>query len=128
MLTKCKTHAYIVSMTSSRRRSPDRTDAARPTPRLSQKEHRILDLLASGGELYGLALVERSEGELKRGTVYVTLQRMEAKQLVESRPEQLDAPRPGLPRRLYRPTRRGLALLRALDRASAELAALEGLA
>ena len=88
-------------------------------PRLSGAEHRILELLASDGELYGLQLVERSQGRLKRGTVYVTLQRMEDKGLVESRLESRDPPLPGLPRRLYRPTRSGLALLRAIELAAA---------
>ena len=37
--------------------------------------------------MYGLQLVEQSEGALKRGTVYVTLGRMEAKGLVESEQE-----------------------------------------
>ena len=51
---------------------------------LPRKEQHILELLVSGGPMYGLQLVDRSEGELKRGTVYVTLARMEAKGLVQS--------------------------------------------
>jgi PadR family transcriptional regulator, regulatory protein PadR len=50
---------------------------------------------------------------VKRGTVYVTLGRMQQKGLVVSRTE---APPPGaigLPRRLYRPTAYGVALMRA---------------
>lgn len=91
-------------------------------PRLSRTEFLILDLLASQGECFGLQLVKQSDGRLKRGTVYVTLQRMESKELIESRLEVLTEARPGLPRRLYRPTRRGLAFLRAMQLASAELA------
>lgn len=94
-------------------------------PRLSSKEFLILDLLASGGERYGLQLVGESAGQLKRGTVYVTLQRMEEKGLVESRAEELAEPRPGLPRRLYRPTRSGLALLRAMELAALHLSGAE---
>ena len=41
----------------------------------------ILALLDSQ-ERYGLELVQLSDGQLKRGTVYVTLQRMEAKGLI----------------------------------------------
>ena len=60
--------------------------------------------------MYGLELVDASEGELKRGTVYVTLGRMESKGLVSSRLEN-DAPRfGGLPRRLYMATAYGREL------------------
>ena len=54
---------------------------------LPRKERLILELLASEGPMYGLQLVEHSDGALKRGTVYVTLGRMEAKGLVESQQE-----------------------------------------
>ena len=47
-------------------------------PRLSAKEAIVLDLLGGGEPLYGLQLVALSEGRLKRGTVYVTLGRIEA--------------------------------------------------
>lgn len=73
-------------------------------PRLSGAEEIILDLLTEHGELFGLALVEKSEGRLKRGTVYVTLGRMEAKGYLDSRQEPLPAGAIGLPRRLYAPT------------------------
>ena len=96
-------------------------------PRLSGKEYLVLDLLSGSGQLYGLQLVRQSGRRLKRGTVYVTLQRMEQKGLVESELERLAEPRPGLPRRLYRPTPAGRALLRALDLAASHLAA-EGIA
>lgn len=62
--------------------------------------------------MYGLELVEASEGALKRGTVYVTLGRMQEKGFVESRPER-PAGASGLPRRLYRPTGLGLRVLDA---------------
>jgi len=94
-------------------------------PRLARTEQAILELLASHGELYGLQLVERSEGALKRGTVYVTLQRMEEKGWVESHLEARDVPAAGLPRRLYRPTRPGLALLRAIELAATAFLNLE---
>ncbi len=73
----------------------------------------ILELLARSGSMFGLQLVEQSQGLLKRGTVYVTLGRMEAKGLVESEQE---APNPlaiGLPRRFYKLTGLGERLLRA---------------
>ena len=80
---------------------------------LPAKERLILELLLAEGAMYGLQLVEESDGALKRGTVYVTLGRMEAKGLVESEQE---APKPGaigLPRRTYRPTALGKRMLRA---------------
>lgn len=77
-------------------------------PTLSAKEMLILNMLITGGELYGLQLVEESKGHLKRGTVYVTLDRMEDKGYVESRTESARPGEPGLPRRLYRATGFGL--------------------
>jgi PadR family transcriptional regulator, regulatory protein PadR len=67
----------------------------------------VLDLLETG-ERFGLELVEASGGRLKRGTVYVTLGRMETKGFVQSRQEQRAPGAIGLPRRLYRATAYGL--------------------
>ncbi len=89
---------------------------------LPRKEKLILELLASDGPTYGLSLVERAGGALKRGTVYVTLGRMEAKGLVESVQEPLAPGAIGLPRRIYRPTAFGLRVLRAWNTFTRELA------
>ncbi|HKV64562.1 MAG TPA: helix-turn-helix transcriptional regulator [Candidatus Acidoferrum sp.] len=75
-------------------------------PSLSRKEALVLELLLQNPtkEMYGLEMVAGSRNKLKRGTVYVTLDRMEDKGFVESH---LEEPRPnvsGLPRRLYRVT------------------------
>ena len=67
----------------------------------------MLDLLELS-ERYGLELVDASNGRLKRGSIYVTLGRMEAKGFVASRQEDRAAGAIGLPRRLYRPTAYGL--------------------
>jgi PadR family transcriptional regulator, regulatory protein PadR len=80
-------------------------------PRLSATERAILELLSSSPELFGLQLVEQSRGALKRGTVYVTLGRMQDKGYVESRTEPLPTGGIGLPRRLYRPTAYGIRVL-----------------
>jgi PadR family transcriptional regulator, regulatory protein PadR len=88
----------------------------KPHPRLltvSRKELLILELLVRHQELYGLQMVAASRGRLKRGTVYVTLGRMEDKGYIASR---LDDPPPragGLPRRLYAPTALGRRMLSA---------------
>jgi DNA-binding PadR family transcriptional regulator len=78
-------------------------------PTLSGKETVILELLLEGHEMYGLELVGASRRRLKRGTVYVTLQRMEEKGYVQSRTE-ADRGEPGLPRRLYKATPSGRRL------------------
>jgi DNA-binding PadR family transcriptional regulator len=83
----------------------------------SGKELLILGLLAQGREMYGLELVEASSSALKRGTVYVTLGRMEEKGLVTSRQEPLPEGAIGLPRRLYAPTALGLRALAAVEAA-----------
>jgi DNA-binding PadR family transcriptional regulator len=86
-------------------------------PRLSSTERLILELLA-GEEMFGLQLVEQSNGTLKRGTVYVTLGRMQDKGYVESWAEKQSPGAIGLPRRLYRPTAYGLRVLEAWEAAA----------
>jgi DNA-binding PadR family transcriptional regulator len=83
-------------------------------PRLSGKERLILDLLlaAPGCELYGLEMVGQSGDKLKRGTVYVTLQRMEEKGYVISRAVSVPG-QSGLPRRVYRLTGLGQRAVQA---------------
>lgn len=73
-------------------------------PRLSGKEALILQLLVNGKpEMYGLEMVRDADGELKRGTVYVLLSRMEEKGYITSRVELTpDKAHPGLARRQYR--------------------------
>jgi len=80
---------------------------------LPTKERLILELLVSEGPMFGLQLVERSVGALKRGTVYVTLGRMESKGFIESEQETPEPGAIGLPRRIYRVTPLGERALRA---------------
>ena len=85
-------------------------------PTLPAKEALIIELLsASGGrgEMYGLELVAASKGRLKRGTVYVTLGRMEEKGLVTSQLEAAPPEAGGLPRRIYQATALGRRLSEA---------------
>jgi len=81
-------------------------------PTLSNKERLILNHLVSGGPKYGLQLVDESRGALKRGTVYVTLGRMEQKGLIESRHEPASRS-DALPRRMYHATGHGRRVLDA---------------
>lgn len=70
-------------------------------PKLSPKEMLILEMLIGKGEMFGLEMVENANGELKRGTIYVTLQRMGDKGYIESREEPRSMPEIGIPRRKY---------------------------
>jgi PadR family transcriptional regulator PadR len=90
-------------------------------PTLSAKERLILEMLSAAPGKFGLQLVEESAGRLKRGTVYVTLGRMEAKGYLESEQETRAPGAIGLPRRLYRPTALGLRVLRAWSLLAREL-------
>lgn len=82
------------------------------TPSISPTESLILDLLTAR-EKFGLELVDTSDGRLKRGSIYVTLGRMELKGFVESRQEERVPGAIGLPRRLYRATPYGLKVREA---------------
>lgn len=95
-------------------------DATRPS--LPGKERLILELLVANGPMFGLQLVEASDGRLKRGTVYVTLGRLEEKGFIESEQELRPTGAIGLPRRLYRPTALGERALRAWSALTAALA------
>jgi len=72
-------------------------------PKITQKEQLILSLLISKGnkEQFGLELVNTSQGQLKKGTVYVLLQRLEEKGFIKSRKEKQQEGARGLPKRLY---------------------------
>jgi len=91
-------------------------------PRLSRIEESILAHLSSGSEMYGLELVRASGGSLKRGSIYVTLGRMEVKGLVASRQQEKPPGAIGLPRRLYQVTPFGLRVLDAWNLARERLA------
>src|ERR1700742_3718118 len=87
-------------------------------PSVSRKELLILEMLfQSKRELYGLEMVAASDNNLKRGTIYVTLQRMQEKGLVDSKPEPRAAPEIGTPRRLYAISGYGQRVYRAYQAA-----------
>ena len=93
-----------------------------PFPRLSPKQAEILRLLVSQGEMYGLELVAASP-ELKAGTIYVTLARMEDRGLVVSRTEKVEGQK-GLPRRLVTATGYGARVYAAWELARLSLEGL----
>ena len=94
-------------------------------PRISHKEALIFDLVGSQ-ECYGLELVRNSGGKLKRGTVYVTLQRMEEKGLIESYVKEKPSTESGIPRRMYRVTGHGAQVWQAYQAAEAVMAGAIG--
>lgn len=87
----------------------------------SQKELLVLELLSTNGDLYGLQLVSLSDGALKRGTIYVTLGRMEDKGLVKSILDDDASSHAGLPRPRYQITAQGARALKACSLALAAL-------
>ena len=84
-------------------------------PFATETELLVLRLLRDApAGLYGLQLVSTSDGKLKRGTVYVTLGRLEEKGFVESRTK-AQSEHAGLPRPVYRITGLGQRALAAAD-------------
>lgn len=76
----------------------------------SGKELIVLEMLINKADMYGLEMV-RASAELKRGTVYVLLSRMEEKGFVKSK--QVDDGTAGLPLRVYSITGLGARAYRA---------------
>ena len=92
-------------------------------PKLSVKETLILELLVEHSEMYGLELVASSGKQLKRGTVYVTLGRMEEKGYITSHVEAAPSAAGGLPRRMYVATPLGRRLLTAWSKLARQFVA-----
>lgn len=90
---------------------------------LSGTEYQIMSLLISNGEMYGLQMVEKAGGKLKKGTIYVLLGRLEEKGYVKARTELAEGS--AIPRRLYRPTGHGQKVFEA-HRPVAEIRGLRG--
>lgn len=84
----------------------------------------ILDLLSEKGESYGLELVRASRGRLKRGTIYVLLNRLAEKGFVDSRLEDRPEGQLGSLRRLYHVTGNGATALDAYRKLETELGGL----
>ena len=82
----------------------------------TNKELDILRLLASRPDgLYGLQLVELSDGQIKRGSVYVYLSRLKDDKLVRVKKTPAPDGYGGLPRPIYRITGHGQRVLKAED-------------
>jgi DNA-binding PadR family transcriptional regulator len=73
----------------------------------NKSEQIAMEILTSAvsKKFYGLELVTLSENALKRGTVYITLSRLEDRGFLESENE--TAPKGTIPRRVYKVTGAG---------------------
>lgn len=78
-----------------------------------------MDMLVNRGEMFGLEMVNASSGDLKRGTIYVTLQRMMDKGYLDSGQ---DSRTGSANRPVYKPTRLGEAIFKAQELALKYLA------
>lgn len=74
---------------------------------ITEKQAAILGQLINGDEKYGLEMIRDSNGILKRGTIYVLLNRLEDKGLVKSKSKRQKAGEQGPARRVYQITGTG---------------------
>jgi DNA-binding PadR family transcriptional regulator len=112
---------YADVMSARENKGSARSVAANAAPAdqilsLSNREAQILDMLIQKTPMYAQQMVDASGGELGRGTVYVTLNRMEDKGYVTSWQEDQAPGAVGLPRRLYKVTGLGSTVLREWGR------------
>lgn len=93
-------------------------------PFATATEIKVLKLLEDEVARYGLELIRLSRGELKRGTIYVILHRLEERGLVKSvvpkRSKQSKPKHSGLPRPLYSITEAGVRMLKAWEQVTNE--------
>jgi DNA-binding PadR family transcriptional regulator len=84
---------------------------------LSKTEAMILQIMSDNGfkERYGLELLKLSDGKIKRGTIYTTLQRMEDKGFVTSRHAEKPDDVSGIRKKLYEVTGTGQRALQAYE-------------
>jgi len=79
----------------------------------SDTELIIFELLSDDSEKYGLELVQKSNGELKRGSVYVFLSRMQSENWIIGRIDKIPGDS-GSPRVKYRLSPKGRHVLKAM--------------
>lgn len=82
-------------------------------PFATATEIKVLELLKRSAGLYGLELVHKSGGTLKRGTIYVILGRLAERGLVNIRTPSEAGKHAGLPRPIYIITEAGVRMLKA---------------
>lgn len=83
---------------------------------LTATEYEILKLLVGEPKgLYGLELVKKSDGKLKRGSVYVLLSRLEDKGYLKVRTTAAPDGAGGMPRRQYKLDGAGQKVMREYE-------------
>ncbi len=87
----------------------------------------ILKLLVENGDMYGLELVAKSNGVLKKGTIYVTLDRLETSGMIESKMKEPPRGSQGPARRIYKVTGLGQRTLKQALNARSALDSILGL-
>ena len=93
-------------------------------PKLTKTERLILEqLVAHPAGKYGLEIVKDSSGSIRRGSVYVLLERMTDRKLVKVDPGKSSPATGGLPRPVYSPTGLGMKVLSAYQLLEANLTA-----
>lgn len=90
---------------------------------LSGVEEFVLGLLIRHGDMFCLQMVDASDKRLKRGTIYVTIGRMEAKGFLTSQQEKRPQTNPGHARRVCQVTDYGRSIFEAWQVARAHLSA-----
>lgn len=97
-------------------------------PRITNIEALIMKMLLANAssEMYGWEMMEESDGKLKRGTIYVILDRMEDKGFISSRKEERREGQRGLPRRMYKLTGTGQRAIHAWEVAQQAFSGGEG--
>ena len=94
------------------------------TKSLTQLQAVILGLLQATEWMYGLELIKESGGILKRGTIYVLLDRLEDDGFIRSKKREPKPGEQGPARRVYKLTGSGA---RALDEYRLRAGAINGL-
>ena len=93
-------------------------------PKLTRTERLILEqLVGQPTGKYGLEIVKHSGGSIRRGSVYVLLERMADRGLVKVDPGKSTPATGGLPRPTYSPTGLGMKVLSAYQVLEANLEA-----
>ena len=87
-------------------------------PKITQKALTVMQLLKNNPGMYGLQIVDASEGQVKKGTIYVVLSSLQDEGWITSNVEQ-NPKYSGMPRKLYSLTGEGARILALKEQADA---------
>ncbi len=83
---------------------------------LPEMEAKVLKLVIELKNPYGLQLVEASNGQIKRGSAYTLLKRLENKGLISSSTKERNSKQLGIDLRCYQVTYEGIAVYDAWNK------------